>query len=217
MTTTEMWTRIFGALLGLLAMCLLPAKNLRAQTPTPCRAFLEATQWKGTFTLQGSGSGTLPDGGSYSINETITATPLLSSGQIPTSWGGPLNETIHVDDMESHPDGTFTHITDDETVTTGPIGKQAGFPGASLGVDVIGCIYEFDFDPSFNATVANQNGTQMGFSSLGFIGAYKIGTVSVDSGAIVAPLPTSGLVLSGSVSVSAGSLTVGDPGTWTLS
>jgi hypothetical protein len=99
MTTTKaICTRLLGALLGMAGIHLLSAADLRAQTspPSPCHAFFEATQWKGTFTLQGTGSGSLADGGTYSINETVTAGPFLSPGNIPGIWGGALNETIHI-------------------------------------------------------------------------------------------------------------------------
>jgi hypothetical protein len=217
MTTIKaICAQLLGALLSMAGVCLLLADGLRAQTPPPCHAYFGATQWKGTLTLQGSGSGSLPDGGSYSINESVTASPLLS-GTIP-GWSGPLNETIHIDDMETHPDGTFTHITDDETVTTGPISKNAGLPGAGLSIDATGCTgFEFDFDPSFNATFTTQNGTQTTSASYGFVGGHQSGSILLTAGSIQAPLPSNGLVLSGSASVSYFSLTLGDPGTWTLS
>jgi hypothetical protein len=219
MTTTKaIGTRLLGALLGMAGMCLLLADNLRAQTLPPCHPFFEATQWKGTFTLQGTGSGSLADGGSYSINETVTASPFLSSGNIPGMWGGALNETIHIDDMETHPDGTFTHVTDDETVTTGPIGKAAGYPGAGLRVEAAACTgFEFDFDSSFNAAITTQNGTQKTPQAFGFVGAQQSGSILLTSGAIQGPLPASGLLLTGSASVSYLSQVLGDPGTWTLS
>jgi hypothetical protein len=221
MTTTKaICTRLLGALLGMAGIHLLSAADLRAQTspPSPCHAFFEATQWKGTFTLQGTGSGSLADGGTYSINETVTAGPFLSSGNIPGIWGGPLNETIHIDDMETHPDGTFTHVTDDETVTTGPIGKAAGLPGAGLRVEAAACTgFEFDFDSSFNATITTQNGTVTTPQVFGFVGVQQSGSILLTSGAIQGPLPANGLLLTGSASVSYLSLVLGDPGTWTLS
>jgi hypothetical protein len=219
MTTSKaICTRFLGALLGMAGIHLLSPADLRAQTLPPCHTFFEATQWKGTFTLQGTGSGSLADGGTYSINETVTASPFLSSGNIPGMWGGPLNETIHIDDMETHPDGTFTHVTDDETVTTGPIGKAAGFPGAGLSVQAAACTgFEFDFDPSFNATLTTQNGTQTSPGSFGFAGVHQSGSMLLTTGAIQGPLPANGLLLTGSGSVSFLSLVLGDPGTWTLS
>jgi len=102
-----------------MAAVMLAAATARAhaapQMQPTCKNFGFVTEWKGTLSLVGTGSGTLSDGGTYSINESIRASPDLAMGGAPT-WTGTFNETIHIDDMESHPDGTFTHITDDETI-----------------------------------------------------------------------------------------------------
>jgi hypothetical protein len=209
-----MWAPVAGAIL-------MPAPQLHAKPPqsppaSSCTNFLKVTEWKGTFTLVGTGSGSLPDGGSYSIDEKVTATPDMLSGNIASQFGGALNETIHVDDIETHPDGTFYHVTDDETVLGGAISLKNGLPGAGLAIDPTGCTYEFDWDPSFHATITTNNGTQSGTPSYGFVGGFPSGSLLVTSGAITSPLPTSGLSLSNTASISYFSLVLGDPGTWTL-
>ena len=137
-------TRILEALLVLTAAWLLAPERSCAQlppvppaTPSPCNRFNLGTEWKGAFTLTGTGSGTFPDGGSYRINESITAAPdfLASPVGVPGIWAGNVNETIHIDDIETHPDQAapggvrFTHITDDETIPQGPLFASTGQPG----------------------------------------------------------------------------------------
>jgi len=124
------------------------------QTPPSCKNFGLVSEWKGTLSLVGTGSGTLSDGGTYNINESITASPDINA-QGAGSWTGNFNETIHIDDLESHPDGTFTHFTDDETIPQGPISAVSGgfLPGAGLNANLSACTFEFDWDPSFHATI----------------------------------------------------------------
>ena len=178
--------------------------------PTPssnCHTFGLVTEWKGTLRLSGSGSGPTADGGSYSVNETITATPDTATPQGPGVLTGTMNETIHIDDLLTHGDGTFEHVTDDETLKIGPVSMQGGIQGAGMSVDLAGCTnFEFDFDPTFNGTFTDQNG------STASIGAY--GPVGPSS--IIAPLPSAGMLLSGSSSLPGFSQLIGAPMTWTM-
>jgi hypothetical protein len=77
------------------------------QTPPSCKNFGLVGEWKGTLSFVGTGSGTLSDGGTYSINESITASPDINA-QGAGSWTENFNETIHIDDMES-PSGWHVH------------------------------------------------------------------------------------------------------------
>ena len=202
------------------ALALLAAGTTRGHSraqgaSAPCQNFALVTGWKGSVTIVGSGSGTLADGGSYSINESISASPDLATGGAP-SWSGNFNETIHIDDMESHPDGTFIHITDDETIPGGPVTGAAGLPGAGLQIDFTQCTFQFNFDPSFHGTTTTQSGTNTGTPSYAWIGLQPSGSLLLAPGDIQGPLPTSGLAIPGSASVSYFSELIGDPGTWTV-
>jgi hypothetical protein len=188
------------------------------QTPPSCKNFGLVSEWKGTLSLVGTGSGTLSDGGTYNINESITASPDINA-QGAGSWTGNFNETIHIDDLESHPDGTFTHITDDESIPQGPISATAGgfLPGAGLNANLSACTFEFDWDPSLHVTITSNSGTETGTpSQYGFVGLQQSGSVTFNVGSIQSPLPTSGLVLSGNAAVSYFSALLGDPANWTL-
>jgi hypothetical protein len=205
-----------------MAAVMLAAATARAhaapQMQPTCKNFGFVTEWKGTLSLVGTGSGTLSDGGTYSINESITASPDLAMGGAPT-WTGTFNETIHIDDMESHPDGTFTHITDDETIPQGPISAMAGgfLPGAGLSVNLSACTFQFAWDSSLHETITSNSGTETGTpSQYGFVGLQQSGSVTFSVGSIQSPLPTNGLVLSGNAAVSYFSALLGDPANWTL-
>lgn len=210
--------------LGGTAVLLVPA-HVRAQQPPPipCNRFNLATEWKGTLTLTGTGSGTLGDGGTYGINETITAAPDVLLGKGAGTWTGTQNEIIHVDNIETHPDGSFSHVTGDETITVGPLFKASNLPGAVLNVNLLDCTFEFDFDPSFDATITSGDGvnppTQTSSPQFfGFVGLQQSGglTLGGGPGTISGPLPASGFTLSGSASISGFSQNLGDPGTWTV-
>jgi N-acetylmuramoyl-L-alanine amidase len=200
----------------------LASGNLAAQIPplpppppAPCIKFVGVSEWAGTFTLNGSGSGITPAGDTYSVNESISAKPDLNavgSG----AWTGTFNETIHIDDTLILSDGFLSaHITDDEMLTKGVVSaKGLMLPG--LGIDPVNCTFEFVFDPTNNEVFTDGSGISTAGGATGFIGGYQVGSVLVTSGSIVAPLSPNGpLAITGGVSVSAPSQ-VGPPVTWTF-
>jgi N-acetylmuramoyl-L-alanine amidase len=164
----------------------------------------------GHFTINGTGSGTFGGRSTYSISESVSAAP-----QLLRSWTGNFNETIHVDDLLSDPDGrVIAHYTDDEKLLQGPITGNVkpppgvpGLPGAGLSVDARACTFQFMFDPSFDSSIG----------TYGFIGLQPSGSLAISMGTIQGPLPTNGLVIAGSASVSGFSALIGAPGTWTVS
>ena len=189
-----------------------------AQAQQTCNAmpFLDVTSWTGTFTLSGVGSGTTAAGDSYGVNESIVATPDLTTVG-PGSSTGTFNEKVHIDDNLTNPDGTFEHITDDETLSQGVTSTRGKLPGAGLSINATNCTFEFDFDPSNNQVATDQNGIQVAGGSTGFIGGYLVGTFLVTPGSIVASLPTGGstLTISATISLSAFSQ-VGPEVNWTM-
>lgn len=210
--------REFATVVGALIFAGAARAHAAPQTPPSCKNFGLVGEWKGTLSLVGTGSGALSDGGTYSVNESITASPDINA-QGAGSWTGNFNETIHIDDMESHPDGTFTHITDDETIPQGPISAVSGgfLPGAGLNANLSACNFQFSWDPSLHATVTSNSGTETGTpSQYGFIGLQQSGSLTFSVGSIQSPLPTTGLVLSGNAAVNYFSALLGDPANWTL-
>ena len=178
-------------------LCISQVLPLPPPTTDPCSRFIPVAEWKGTISIAGSGSGPLGDGGTYRYDETFTAAPDMSGD---ANWSGPVNATIHIDDSESHPDGTFVKITDDETVALGVSGL-----GAILQLDG-GCAnYTLSFDISGHITTTDQNG-----QSTGVVGVLSFAPFDGNP----APLPASGLVLTRSGAATAVSL-LGVPGTFT--
>jgi hypothetical protein len=191
-------------------------EHARAQQTCNATPFFDVTSWTGTFTLSGVGSGTDASGASYGVNESIVATPDLT-GVGPGSWTGTFNEKIHIDDILTNSDGSFDHITDDETLTQGVTSTRSKLAGAGLSINAANCTFEFDFDPSNNQVATDQNGISVVGGATGFIGGYQVGTFLVTPASIVAPLPTGGstLTISATLSLSAFSQ-VGPEVTWTM-
>lgn len=189
--------------------------HLAAQTTSNCQQFVGQTEWIGTFTLTGIGSGTTAAGDSYSVNESIVATPDLISKAFSV-WAGTFNETIHVDDTYVASDGFLVaHITDDEMLTNGVISALSQTLPA-VGINTANCTFEFDFDPTNNEVFTDGSGGSVPGGATGFIGGYSVGDFIVTPGSIAGPLPTSGTTILVSVSLSAPSQ-IGPPVTWTMS
>jgi hypothetical protein len=191
------WRVLLGralAALLVLGFVAVDGANGQACDPTLVNKFKGTEEWRGSFTIKGTATGT--DGTTvYTVSESIAAKPDL----LPTTGGlvpkGPMNEVINVDDQAQDPTtGSFVEFKElngNQAVSSGPFG--AGFMILFSGSD---CTYSLVYDQSYNATVTLESQT---FDEIGQFGPLLDPNGLGGPGAVVSvvPLPTDSLVLAG--------------------
>jgi hypothetical protein len=117
-----------------------------AQVCDPLR-WGNASSWKGTFTVNGNGSGSLPIGcpNTYTATQAVTGTPTLTGAF--SNWSGTMNAqpSMNITDVVTCPPPQASC-----TVTI--VGNTVAFDDIHLGIDTSSCRYSIFADGAVNTT-----------------------------------------------------------------
>jgi hypothetical protein len=112
-----------------------------------------ASSWKGTFTVNGNGSGSIPAQcpDTYTATQTVTGTPTLT-GAFPI-WNGTMNAqpSVNITDVITCP-------PPQPSCTATVVGNTVAFDDIHLSIDTSSCRYSIFADGGVNATFTDSCG-----------------------------------------------------------
>jgi hypothetical protein len=131
--------------------------TVNAQVPCDASRWGNASSWKGTFTVNGNGSGSIAGGCSttYTATQSVTGTPTLTQGAFP-NWFGTMNAqpSVNITLVSTcpPPGGSCTQTTVGNTEAPGV------FDNIFLSIDSSSCSYSILPIPGVNATTTDSCG-----------------------------------------------------------